>query len=70
AAVLHDQGAGGQAGVAGEDACVDAEVEVAVPTRYLAHWADGWAYESGGFILRVGTSAVELPLRTTLVVSG
>ncbi|MFJ3772350.1 glycoside hydrolase family 3 protein [Streptomyces sp. NPDC090075] len=47
-----------------------AEVEVAVPTRYLAHWADGWAYESGGFILRVGTSAVELPLRTTLVVSG
>jgi beta-glucosidase len=43
-----------------------ARVEVAVPTRYLAHWADGWQYEPGAYRLRVGTTAVELPLETTL----
>ncbi|WP_083869749.1 glycoside hydrolase family 3 protein [Modestobacter italicus] len=46
-----------------------AQVEVAVPTRYLAHWAGGWQYEPGVYRLRVGTTAVELPLETTLEVS-
>ncbi|MFD5128903.1 beta-glucosidase family protein [Streptomyces olindensis] len=46
-----------------------AEVEVTVPTRYLAHWAGGWAYESGEYLLRVGTSVADLPLGTTLAVS-
>ncbi|MDT0277258.1 glycoside hydrolase family 3 protein [Blastococcus goldschmidtiae] len=44
-----------------------ARVEVAVPTRLLAYWADGWQYEPGDHRLRVGTSAVELPLEATLV---
>ncbi|MBN1096287.1 glycoside hydrolase family 3 protein [Blastococcus sp. TML/C7B] len=43
-----------------------ARVEVAVATRLLAHWSDGWQYEPGGFRLRIGTSAVDLPLETTL----
>jgi beta-glucosidase len=43
-----------------------ARVEVAVPTKYLAYWADGWVYEPGDFRLRVGTTAVDLPLETTL----
>ena len=38
-----------------------ARVEVAVPTRLLAYWADGWQYEAGGYRLRIGTSAVDLP---------
>ena len=43
-----------------------ARVEVSVPTRLLAYWADGWPYEPGGYRLRVGTSAVDLPLETQL----
>ena len=43
-----------------------ATVEVAVPTRYLAHWDAGWTSEPGDYTLRVGTSAVDLPLRTVL----
>ena len=39
-----------------------AQVQVSVPTRLLAYWQDGWRYERGGYQLRVGTSAVELPL--------
>jgi beta-glucosidase len=45
-----------------------ATVDVALPTRYLAYWADGWQYEPGEYRLRVGTTAVDLPLETTLVV--
>ena len=41
-------------------------VPVRVPTRLLAHWADGWQYESGVFRLHVGTSTVELPLTAAL----
>jgi beta-glucosidase len=33
-----------------------------VPTRLLAYWEDGWRYEPGRYRLRVGTSAVDLPL--------
>lgn len=43
-----------------------ARVEVPVATRLLAYWADGWRYEPGAFRLRVGTSAVDLPLETQL----
>ncbi|MFF0700004.1 glycoside hydrolase family 3 protein [Streptomyces tendae] len=45
------------------------EVEVTVPTRYLAHWAGGWSYETGEYLLRVGTSVADLPLETALDVS-
>ena len=41
-------------------------VNIAVPTRYLAYWDDGWKYEPGKYRLRVGTTAVHLPLETTL----
>jgi beta-glucosidase len=33
-----------------------------VPTRLLAYWQNGWRYEPGVYQLRVGTSAVDLPL--------
>lgn len=39
-----------------------AQVQVSVPTRLLAYWQDGWRYEPGTYQLRVGTSAVDLPL--------
>jgi beta-glucosidase len=38
------------------------QVQVSVPTRLLAYWQDGWRYEPGAYQLRVGTSAVDLPL--------
>jgi beta-glucosidase len=41
-----------------------ATVQVAVPTRLLADWQDGWHYEAGGYRLHVGTSAVDLPFST------
>lgn len=41
-------------------------VPVTVPTRLLAHWADGWQHEPGAYRLRIGTTAVDLPLETTL----
>ena len=43
-----------------------ASVPVEVHTRLLAHWADGWQYQPGGYRLRVGTSAVDLPLEALL----
>jgi beta-glucosidase len=39
-----------------------APLHISVPTRLLAYWQDGWRYEPGGYQLRVGTSAVDLPL--------
>ena len=36
-------------------------VEIGVPTRRLAHWADGWHHEPGEYRLLVGTSAIDLP---------
>ena len=41
-------------------------VPVSVPTRLLAHWAGGWQYEAGEYILRVGTSVSTLPVSTVL----
>jgi beta-glucosidase len=43
-----------------------AEVEVAVPTRLLAHWDDGWHYEPGEYRLLVGTSVVDVPHATSV----
>jgi beta-glucosidase len=43
-----------------------AAVDVTVPTRLLATWADGWQYEPGTYRLRAGTSAVDLPLEIAL----
>jgi len=39
-----------------------AQVLLSVPTRLLAYWQDGWRYEPGAYQLRIGTSAVDLPL--------
>ena len=39
-----------------------AQLHVSVSTRLLAYWQDGWRYEPGAYQLRVGTSAVDLPL--------
>jgi beta-glucosidase len=43
-----------------------ASVDVAVDTRHLAHWAAGWQYEPGPYVLRIGTTAVDLPWQSTL----
>ncbi len=45
-----------------------AHVDVVVPTRLLAYWADGWQYEPGRYRLRIGTTAVDLPLETMLTI--
>ncbi len=47
-----------------------ARVPVTVPTRLLAYWADGWQYEAGAYRLRVGTTAIDLPLETSLALGG
>ncbi|HEY3262282.1 MAG TPA: glycoside hydrolase family 3 C-terminal domain-containing protein [Pseudonocardiaceae bacterium] len=39
-----------------------AVAEVAVATRLLAYWERGWQYERGEYLLKVGTSVVDLPL--------
>jgi beta-glucosidase len=46
-----------------------AQVEVRVPTRLLAHWDSGWQYEPGDYLLRVGTSVVDLPLEAMVRLS-
>ncbi|PTL71901.1 glycosyl hydrolase [Rathayibacter caricis DSM 15933] len=35
----------------------------------LSHWAEGWKYESGEYVLRVGTTADELPLEAVTVLT-
>ena len=35
-------------------------VAIKVSPRRLAYWADGWQYEEGQYLLRVGTSPVAL----------
>ena len=44
------------------------DVRIPVPRRELAHWDDGWHVEPGEFVLRVGTSAADLPLAVTCTV--
>ncbi|MFF1385285.1 hypothetical protein ACFVWT_17125 [Arthrobacter sp. NPDC058288] len=39
---------------------------VKVPTRLLAYWDNGWAFEPGDYTLCIGTSVNELPLHATL----
>jgi beta-glucosidase len=46
-----------------------AQVDIQLPTRLLAHWDSGWQYEPGDYLLRVGTSVVDLPLETTVRLS-
>ena len=41
------------------------QLQVSVQTRLLAYWQDGWCYEPGAYQLRIGTSAVDLPLAAT-----
>ena len=43
-----------------------ASVDVDVPTRLLAYWDGGLAVRAGDYTLRIGTSAVDLPLSTTV----
>jgi len=45
-----------------------AKLTIQVPSKFLAHWADGWQYEPGQFTLRAGTSANELPLEGRITV--
>lgn len=40
-----------------------------VPTRLLAYWDNGWTYEPGDYVLRVGTSVTDLPLETTIALA-
>jgi beta-glucosidase len=47
-----------------------AQVLLSVPTRRLAYWQDGWRYEPGTYQLRVGTSAVDLPLAVDVELNG
>jgi beta-glucosidase len=46
-----------------------ARLQIGVPTRLLAYWQDGWRYEPGGYRLRIGTSAVDLPLTAKVELS-
>jgi beta-glucosidase len=41
-------------------------VDIRVPERAFANWQDGWHYETGEFLLEVGTSVSELPLSATV----
>jgi beta-glucosidase len=41
-------------------------VTLDVPTRLLAYWDNGWSYEPGPYLLRVGTSVTNLPLDVTV----
>lgn len=47
-----------------------ATITLDLPTRLLAYWDNGWAYEPGDYTLRIGTSVTELPLETTLTLAG
>lgn len=47
-----------------------ATITLDVPTRLLAYWDNGWTYEPGDYTLRIGTSVTELPLETTLTLTG
>lgn len=52
------------------DAGETAGVTVNVPTRLLAYWDNGWQHEPGGYRLRIGTSVTNLPLETTIELTG
>jgi beta-glucosidase len=41
-------------------------VTLDVSTRLLAYWDNGWSYEPGPYLLRVGTSVTNLPLDVTV----
>lgn len=39
---------------------------IPVPRRALANWDDGWQFEPGDYVLRVGSSVTDLPLTLTV----
>lgn len=43
------------------------QVTLNVPSRLLAHWDNGWQYETGNFTFRIGPSIAKLPLSTTVM---
>jgi beta-glucosidase len=43
-------------------------VTIQVPVHLLAHWDGGWQLETGTYVLRVGVTAVDLPVSTEVVV--
>jgi beta-glucosidase len=43
---------------------------IPLPERRLAYWSDGWVVEPGTYALRIGSSAIELPLSLDWTVEG
>ncbi|WP_296664933.1 glycoside hydrolase family 3 C-terminal domain-containing protein [Demequina sp.] len=48
------------------DAGASTRIGVPVKARSLAYWDGAWVFEPGDFTLRVGTTAVDLPLAATI----
>jgi beta-glucosidase len=46
-----------------------ATITLDVPTRLLAYWDNGWSYEPGPYLLRVGTSVTDLPLEVSVTLA-
>ena len=44
-------------------------VTISVPSRLLAYWDNGWQYEQGPYVLKIGTSATTLPLTAEVSLS-
>lgn len=42
------------------------EATIPVPRRALAYWDGGWQFEAGDYVLRLGSSATDLPLALTV----
>jgi beta-glucosidase len=51
------------------DAGASALVELALPARAFANWADGWQYEPGTFAVHVGTSVTQTPLEGSVTLT-
>jgi beta-glucosidase len=43
-----------------------ADVEIPIRRRELAYWDGDWVYEPGEYVLRVGSSVVDLPMSVTI----
>ena len=51
------------------EAGASALVELALPARAFANWADGWQYEPGTFAVHVGTSVTQTPLEGSVTLT-
>jgi beta-glucosidase len=51
------------------EAGASAVVELALPARAFANWADGWQYEPGTFAVHVGTSVTQTPLEGSVALT-